>query len=151
MDAAAGLGLLLCLAQPAAEQLPVSVERIQQALARPAPEKPLQIPPVFRLTIEGRPMRFPPPWDPANDTVIPAWVRPRMPLYHYEFLMQVTPEEFRAGVLFPITIDVLPGIEQIADAIKEAMRRRREERARREVDEALKQLLEARKKKEEQK
>jgi hypothetical protein len=86
------------------------------------------------------------PWDPANDTVVPAYIRPKIPLYHFEFLQAVTPEAFRAGVLFPISIDVLPAVDIIVDAVRESHRRRQEERARREVDEALKRLLEARKK-----
>jgi hypothetical protein len=150
---AAGLALFVCLGQaiaPVAE-LPASLERIQRELDRPVPEKPLQIPPVFRLTIEGRRLWLPAPWDPANDTLLPSYVRPQMPIYHYEFLMAVTPPEFRSGVLYQIAIPVFPGIEQMFDAIRQAMQRRREERARREVDEALKQLLEARSKREAEK
>lgn len=148
-----GLALIVCVAQevpsPApAGELPVSVERIQKELTRLAPQKPLEIPPVFRLTIEGRPMRFRPAWDPLNDTVVPGWVRPKMPIYHYEFLKQVTPEEFRAGTLFAVPLSKLlePVASRLADEIREALKRRAEERARKEVDEALRQLLEARKK-----
>jgi hypothetical protein len=154
MAAAAGLALVVRLAQAAAspqapppvENLPVSVERIQQALAKPEPEKTVKIPTVFRVTVEGRSnnlLRLA-PWDPANDSPIPPWVRPRIPLYHYEFLMMVTPEAFRAGVLFPISFTV--PLDPLVDEIREAWQRRREARARREVDEALRQLLEARKK-----
>ncbi|MGH9313362.1 MAG: hypothetical protein ACRD09_00545 [Vicinamibacterales bacterium] len=145
--------LLVCLAPAAAPalELPVSVERLQRELAKPAPETPVKIPHVFRVTIEGRSMRFPAPWDPANDTVVPSYVRPQMSIDHYEFLMAVTPQEFRAGVLYKIAIPVLPAAAQVVDAIRAAIRRRQEERARREVDEALRQLLEARKKEAEKK
>jgi hypothetical protein len=150
---AAGLVLLVGLAQPEvpAPEPPVSVERIQRELVRHTGQEPIKIPTVFRVTIEGRPMRLAVPWDPANDTVVPSYVRPQMSIYHYEFLMQVTPEAFRAGTLFTIGIPVVPIAEEIVEAIRNAARRREEERARREVDEALKRLLEARRKKEEEK
>lgn len=158
MTAAAGLAWLVCLAQavtPPAEDLPVSVERIERALAKPQPEKTVKVPPVFRLTIEGRPkapFRLA-PWDPRNDTLVPGWVRPRMPIYHFEFLKMVTPEEFRAGTLFSANISALlePVARRLADEVREAWQRRKEAQARQEVDDALRQLLEARKKKEQQK
>jgi hypothetical protein len=156
MSLLAGLALLVCLgqaAQPApADELPVSVERIQRALATPEPEKAVKISPVFRVTVEGRSENVfvLSPWDPANDTPIPPWVRPKMPIYHYEFLMMVTPEEFRAGTLYSANISTLlePVARRLADEIREAWQRRKEAKARKEVDDALRQLLEARKKKE---
>lgn len=57
----------------------------------------------------------------------------------------VTPEAFRAGVLYPIAIDVLPLVEPLADRIREAWQKRREARARKEVDEALRLFFEAQK------
>jgi hypothetical protein len=147
----AGFALFVWLGQlaSAAPDLPVSVDRIQQELAKRAPAR-LQLPLVFRLTVEGRPPRLKAPWDPANDTIIPGWVRPQMPIYHYEYLMAVTPEAFRSGVLFQVSISKLlePLAARLADEIREAWQRRREARARQEVDEALRQLLEARKKQE---
>jgi hypothetical protein len=153
MSAPAGLALLVCLgqaAQPApANELPVSVERIQQALAKAEPGNAVKIPPVFRVTVEGRTPFLLAPWDPANDTLVPAWIRPKMPIYHFEFLQMVTPEEFRSGVLFSAQISTLlePVARRLADEIREAWLRRKEARARKEVDDALRQLLEARKKK----
>jgi hypothetical protein len=141
------LVLLVWFAQPPRSELPGSVARIQRELARPLPAQPVQSSAaVFRVRIEARPIKMSVPWDPANDTVVPAYIRPKIPLYHFEFLQAVTPEAFRAGVLFPISIDVLPAVDIIVDAVRESHRRRQEERARREVDEALKRLLEARKK-----
>jgi hypothetical protein len=158
----AGVALIVWLGQPSPAQpaptppamsqpeLPVSVDRIQKELAKPAPIETEESMATFRLTIEARPMRFKPLWD-TTDPMLPSYVRPRMPLYHYEFLMAVTPEAFRGGVIYPISIDVLPGVELLADQIRQAWQRRREARARKEVDEALKQLLEARKKEQEKK
>jgi hypothetical protein len=141
------LVLLVWFGQPPHAELPGSIARIQRELAKPLPVQPVQSSAaVFRVRVEARPIRMLPPWDPANDTIVPAYIRPKIPLYHYEFLQAVTPEAFRAGVLFPLSIDVLPAIDKIADALRAAHRRRHAERAKREVDEALKQLLEARKK-----
>lgn len=128
------------------------VERIQQALAKPEPDKVVTIPPVFRVTVEGRTKNLflLAPWDLANDTLVPAWVRPKMPIYHYEYLMMVTPEEFRSGTLFAVSISNLlePVAARLADEIRDSWQRRKEARARKEVDDALRQLLDARKKKE---
>jgi hypothetical protein len=141
------LVLLVWFGQPPRAELPGSVARIQRELARPLPAQPVQISAaVFRVRVEARPLRMSLPWDPANDTVVPAYIRPKIPLYHFEFLQAVTPEAFRAGVLFPMSINVLPAVNKIADALRAAHRRRQEEQAKREVDEALKRLLEARKK-----
>ena len=152
----AGVALIVWLGQPSPAQpapgppamsqpeLPVSVDRIQKELAKPAPIETEESMAIFRLTIEARPMRFKPLWD-TTDPMLPSYVRPRMPLYHYEFLMAVTPEAFRGGVLYPISIDVLPGVELLADRIREAWQRRREARARKEVDEALRRFFEAQK------
>jgi hypothetical protein len=152
----AGMALIVWLAQPSPAQptpvppaitqpqLPVSVDRIQRKLAKPAPIETEESMAIFRLTIEARPMRFKLLWD-TSDPMLPSYVRPRMPLYHYEFLMAVTPEAFRGGVLYPIAIDVLPFVESLADRIREAWQKRREARARKEVDEALRQFFEAQK------
>ena len=141
------LVLLVWFGQPPRAELPGSIARIQRELAKPLPAQPVQSSAaVFRVRVEARPIRMLPPWDPANDTIVLAYIRPKIPLYHYEFLQAVTPEAFRAGVLFPISVDVLPAIEKIADAIRAAHRRRQAQRAKMEVDEALKQLVEARKK-----
>lgn len=48
-------------------------------------------------------------------------------------------------MLYPIAIDVLPLVEPLADRIREAWQKRREARARKEVDEALRLFFEAQK------
>jgi hypothetical protein len=156
MTPAAGLALLVCVgqaAQPApADELPISVDRIQRALATPEPDKAVKIPTVFRVTVEGRPrdLFVLAPWDPANDTLVPLWVRPKMPIYHFEFLQMVTPEAFRSGTLYGANlfeVDLAPIARRLVDEIRDARQRRKEARARKEVDDALRQLLDARKKK----
>lgn len=67
--------------------------------------------PLFRVkvqawTFKGR------PWD-KEASIIPYYVRPSMPLAHYEFMEMVlaanrgvTPEEFRAATLYPGVLGV---------------------------------------------
>ena len=117
---------------PATEQ---SLDRVREKLASPPPR--LVVPaeptdddkrPKFRLSIEAvRPLYLNPPWE--ADNVIPLYVRSSRPLSHHEFLMMVTPEEFRASTLYP-GADLL---EPLARAIAGEMREIRERRAREEV------------------
>jgi hypothetical protein len=78
-----------------------------------------------------------------------------MPLYHYEFLQQVTPEEFRASVLYPgsprtpyggVGVGIPAGtvIQEIVRGLREESRRRGEAKAREEVRRALEDLAKAR-------
>src|SRR5262245_23943618 len=62
--------------------------------------------PVFRVKVES--WRFAgPPWDPKS--IVPSYVRPTMPLAHYEYLFMVNPEGLRASTLyhpiFSVTFD----------------------------------------------
>src|SRR5579872_466550 len=54
--------------------------------------------PVFRLNIRA-PKAGPPLW--SDGPVVPAYMLTGYPLYHYEFLAQVTPEAYRASALYP--------------------------------------------------
>jgi hypothetical protein len=49
------------------------------------------------------------PWDQGAKSV-PDYVRPTMPLPHYEFLQMVTPEDFRASTLYhpPLSVTFDP-------------------------------------------
>ena len=100
--------------------------------------------PVFRLEVRRKP--GPPPWE--NPFPVPSYIRPSMPLYHSEFLQQVTPEEFRASVLYPgsprtpyggvgVGIPVGTVFQQIAQGLREESRRRREAHAKDEVRRAI--------------
>ena len=128
---------------PSAES--AQLERIRQALAEPAPiaastSVDARGRPVFRLEIRRKPQ--PPLW--AHPFPVPSYIRPTAPLYHAEFLAQVTPEEFRSSVLYPgsprtpyggvgVGVPMGPVIQQIARGLREANRRRREAAAREEV------------------
>src|SRR5437867_2907837 len=101
------LGLVLAQGAPAEAGEAARLERIRRALTE-APAITV-LPParaegeVFRVTVLGR--------KPANPlwvdwSTVPSYVRPRFPTYHFEFLQQVTPEEFRASTLYPQGIPV---------------------------------------------
>jgi hypothetical protein len=149
------IGLTVALALryarlPPQPAIPVSIERIQRELKKLPPIEPEQEKLRIRVTIEAHPLRLGVPWDPASDTAVPNYVRPAMPLYHHEFLTAVTPEAFRGAVLFPISINVLPGVERGVQAIRDAIRRFEEARVRREVQEELRRFLEAQERKKEE-
>jgi hypothetical protein len=84
------------------------LDRVREAVAgTPAITIPATIPaapddsgkPVFRVKVQAWTFKGH-PWD-QDATVIPDYVRPSMPLPHYEFLQMVTPEAFRASTLYP--------------------------------------------------
>jgi hypothetical protein len=145
------IGLMAALAirqtGPApAPEIPVSIERIQRRLEQLPPIEPEPERLRIRVTIEAHPLRLRVPWDPANDTAVPNYVRPAVPLYHHEFLLAVTPEAFRGGTLYPIGVPVLAGLQGGVRAVRNAIRRSEEARVRKEVREELRKFLQAREK-----
>jgi hypothetical protein len=140
----ASLALALMLAQNPSAEAPdaATMQRIRWELAEspaivvssPTPREGL----VFRTTVYGRkPDR--PVWEELS--AVPAYVRPPFPSYHFEFLEQVTPEEFRGGTIYPVGIPIGSLIELLVKHIKVADRKRRETRAAKEVRRALEQFL----------
>ena len=93
---------------------------------------------MFRVTIHGsksdRPI-----WQELSS--VPSYIRPPMPIYHYEFMERVTPEAFRAATLYPQGVPIVPLIELLAKGIRTADRKMREASARKEVRQALEELL----------
>jgi hypothetical protein len=94
--------------------------------------------PVFRMSV-----RAPGPEKPLWDawTNVPSYIRPNMPGDHYYFLQMVTPEEFRAGTLYPMAIPVGPLLELIGRHLASPHRKSQQERARDEVRQALAELF----------
>jgi hypothetical protein len=142
MAAAVLLALLLAQDPPAEAAETARLERIRKALAE-APAITLLSAmraegPVFRITVFGRkPVR--PLW--VDWSAVPSYVRPFAPPYHYEFLHQVTAEEFRAGTLYPSGIPVVTVAGFLTKQVKAANRKRQEANAREEVRKALEELL----------
>jgi len=64
-----------------------------------------------------------------------------MPSYHHEFMSQVTKEEFRGPTLYPVGIPVVTVVEVLSNNIRKALRKAQERRARKEVSEALADLV----------
>ena len=116
---------------------PVSIERIKARLEHPGIPIHAQPPtgPVFRVQVRERPMRFTALWE--DESMVPSYVQPRMPIEHYEFLKMVTPEEFRAGTLYPCCIDLVPLFDYVGDQIDTAVRNDNQARARRFVQKSL--------------
>jgi hypothetical protein len=142
MPPAVFLTLMLAQELPADTADAAKLERIRKALAEtpaivitsPQPREG----PVFRVTIHG-PKLDRPVWEEWS--AVPSYVRPPMPLYHHEFLEQVTPEAFRAPTLYPVGVPVVPLLAPLGKQIKAALRKAAEARAREEVQRALEELL----------
>ena len=142
MSATLALGLMLAQGLPAEAADAAKMERIRRELAEPPaivvatplPRKGV----VFRTTVFGR-KPDQPIW--ADLSGVPAYVRPPFPSYHFEFLQQVTPEEFRSATLYPIGIPVDQVVDFLVKDIKAANRKKREANAREEVRRALEELL----------
>ena len=130
------------------------IQRIRKALTEPPPVLTLPAPPVdvdtrvFRVQIRAWKFTFP-VWH--DDSVVPPYVRPTAPPVHFEFLQQVTPEFFRASVLYPgypmtpygglgLAVPVVPIVEALNKRIKAVKKRADEKAARDEVREALARL-----------
>jgi hypothetical protein len=140
----------LCLTLLLVQSLPVpgeasdaaQLERIRRQLADPpaivVSSTPGRDGPVFRVTVQER-RPDTPAW--ADLSGVPPYVRPMAPTYHYEFLKQVTPEEFRQGTLYPVGIPVVPLVQLLAKGIRTAQRKAAEVHAREEVRQALEELL----------
>jgi hypothetical protein len=135
--------LALLLQTPPALPAPspsVSIERVKRALDRPAirfDQPPPEVP-VFRVEARKRTIWLESPW--KDHSVTPVYVQPQMPITHYDFLMSVTPEEFRAATLYPCCIDLVPVFEFLFDQATGAGRLYRQSRAKRTVTKALNEI-----------
>ncbi len=149
-------GLLLGQAVPGQAAASADLQRIREALVYPEPPIETSIvneggKPVYRLEIRRTPA--PPVWE--QPFPVPSYIRPSMPIYHSEFLQQVTPEEFRASVLYPnapttpyggigIGIPIIPAVQAFLKGWTAESRVNRENNARAEVRDALQELDRAR-------
>jgi hypothetical protein len=122
-----------------------ALKRIRAALQAPAAPLTLsaksieETQAVFRVHIEQpRPLEFAPPWEPEK--IAPSYVRTTRPLHHHEFLLAVTPEEFRSSVLYPGP-DMLPLLEAPARAAAAGISAVRERQVRDSVTKQVQRLL----------
>jgi hypothetical protein len=56
--------------------------------------------PVFRVRVDAWTLKYKPWEQPRKPGDVPNYVRPTMPLAHYEYLYMVNPEELRASTLY---------------------------------------------------
>ena len=115
----------------------VSLEWFQQEWDRPRIEiDPVPPDATFRLQVDQRMLRLAPVWQPQPGSTA-HYIRPNMTSTHYDFLMMVVPEDFRAATIYPCCINLLAVAEFVAEKVSNAQKKSRESRAKREVERAL--------------
>ncbi|MBA2305860.1 MAG: hypothetical protein H0W08_24950 [Acidobacteria bacterium] len=132
-------------------ELPVSLERIQEALSRPPAIKPSTNRPVFRVEVFARKPT-------VEDILGPDYLRGPVPaggMSHREFLNMVTPVEYRGMSIFTSKEALMVAATSLAmqwalmkaiDKLKDASNERAKDAARQEVIAAMNELEAARKK-----
>jgi hypothetical protein len=131
------------------DAFPVSLRKIQKAVARPAAIRTDSTRPVFRVQVFSR--------NPTIDDILgPDWRKGPTPLgamTHQEFLDIVTPKDVqgfaafdnRQGLIVAATSFALKwAVQKALDKLDQAKTERQKEAARKEVDEALAALRKAR-------
>ena len=133
-----------------ADEFPVSLARIQRALARPSTLRFKPDKPVFRVEIFGRKPTI-------EDILGPDYLRGPVPyggMTHQEFLSMVTPKDVqgyaafsnREGMVVAATSLALQwALQKAIHKVETAKEERAREAARREVQDALAELTKARK------
>jgi hypothetical protein len=133
--------LTLLIQSPAAAtptvDLPVSLERVRQGLARKPvfdfPRSRAWIP-VFRSRVQVPMLLEGDAW--TDTSMIPVWVQTSTPALQFEFLQTVTPPETRASTIHPCC-DVLPAVSAVTRYIGKRVEAVKQGRAKREVEAAM--------------
>ena len=131
---------LLAQAGPAGQDV-TDIERVRKALEQPAPALTDAVHReglVFRLTIRAMTPNQP-PWEDWSH--VPTYVRPWWKVQQYEFLEQVTPEQFRTGTLYPVGMPIIPMVQWIVKKAGEAHYKSQTRKARDEVRRELELFL----------
>ncbi|OFW24165.1 MAG: hypothetical protein A3G21_20650 [Acidobacteria bacterium RIFCSPLOWO2_12_FULL_66_21] len=135
-------------AAPADEDLPVSLDRIRRALARP-PALDLRGKPVFRVEVFGRKPTI-------EDILGPDFLKGPVPyggMTHQEFLNMVTPKDVQGYAAFTnkegmtvaaTSLALQWALQKAIHKFEQARNEREKEAARREVQDALADLAKAR-------
>ena len=134
---------------PQVDPMPVSVDRIQRALAQTPQIRPSEVTPVFRVEILGK-------LPPIEVLLGPDYLVGKTPaagMTHQEFRDMVTPPEFRGTAMFTqgeaITVMATSlalqwALQKAIQKFRDATQAREREAARKEVEEALAALDKAR-------
>jgi hypothetical protein len=130
--------------QPQPDQPSVSLERIRRELERPQaiPANAYALP-FFRIEIQQEAPSLERLWMEERQAIQVPQV-PQQPLAQREFFEQVVPEEFRTGTVNPIGTDVLPYLGRAFDSIRHGFRDRSEAQTRKNIQQELEMLREAR-------
>ena len=140
------IGVLLFVTAQEVGSSDPALKRIREGLAKPPlidlSQRPKEIPPKFRVTIEGWRPRDP-NGPPEPDRRPSSFVRYSGPTYHSDFLTAVAPRHNR-GPSFGVGIDVIPMIMAASRAVSAQVRKVRERRAKREVQKTFEEFLAAR-------
>jgi len=135
-------------AAPADEDLPVSLDRIRRALARP-PALDLRGKPVFRVEVFGRKPTI-------EDILGPDFLKGPVPyggMTHQEFLNMVTPKDVQGYAAFTnkegmtvaaTSLALQWALQKAIHKFEQARNEREKEAARKEVQDALADLAKAR-------
>jgi hypothetical protein len=127
------------------EQLPVSVDRIEDNLRTPPAISLESTLPLFRVEIVAPRQRWLTDIDWLGTSERVGRIPP-FPTIHEQYIARVTPPEarmysaFEGAELFQVMVtSLIQGLasRKVAAAVKDAVRKRHEEEARREVDEAI--------------
>ena len=131
------------------DALPIDLDRIQRALAQPPAIRPDLARPVFRVEVFGRNLTI-------AEILGPDFLKgptPAGPMTHQEFLNLVTPKDVQGyaafdnkqGMIVAATSFALQwALRQAVQKFQDARTARQKEAARKEVDEALAALRQAR-------
>lgn len=122
--------------QPTADQ-PSSasdLDRIREGLARPTSIFAVELQPDYtvRVETEGEDLRLKMAWL-YKDNLVPGYVRPWYPIYHFEMQQLMLPTEFRAH-LYPMGVPVTNPIRAFSDAMRQRRERAARERVRAELE-----------------
>jgi hypothetical protein len=116
--------------QPTAPAPPVTdLDRIRERLAQSPSIFAVDVAPDYRVRVETdeEDLRLKLAWV-YDDSVVPGYVRPWYPIYHFEMQQMMLPTEFRAH-LYPMGVPAGNPVRAFSDFI----RQRREEAARRRI------------------
>jgi len=119
----------------AASSAPLSdLDRVRGALARPQSIFLSESLPDYtvRVETEGEDLNLKLAWV-YDDSVVPGYVRPWYPIYHFEMQQMLLPNEFRAH-LYPMGMPAGNPLRAFSDAMRERRERAARERVRAELD-----------------
>lgn len=129
-------------------KLPVSLDRIREGIQR---EPRLKLDfldpsiPLFRISVEEKPLKLEDYWKVMPDTAVSRDVRPSFAsTWHHEFQSMTTPKQHIAASPFGIfgnpVHPVGPPVLEITKGIKQALSNAQRGRIRRQIQEELKQI-----------